>query len=77
MADNAALRDPDGSDAPVLYDLCMMDARLGLLRDVHRPTADDRTTACASAEFRQGHLNRHDIVSRVRGAPMGLPPAIQ
>jgi hypothetical protein len=33
--------------------------RARLFRDVNGAAADDRTTARASAEFRQSHPNRH------------------
>lgn len=66
VADDAALS--DGGDAAVLHDLCMVNAGARLFGDVHGATADDRTTAGASAEFRQSHLNRHYIASHVHAA---------
>lgn len=30
--------------------------------DVHRPPADQRTAACACAQFRQSHPHRHIVI---------------
>jgi hypothetical protein len=74
MADDATL--PDGGGAPVLYDGGMMDAWTWVFGNVHGTAADDRTAACASAEFRQSHLNRHCIASQFHVALVRMPPAI-